>query len=598
MKLFLSGNEAIGFGLVEAGVRFLTGYPGTPSSEILPTAIKLKKMHNLDAYFEWSVNEKSAFEEATAASIAGVPSAFTCKQVGLNVAMDPFMNTAMVGTPGGLVVVSADDPGPHSSQTEQDSRFLAMFAKIPVLDPSSPKEAYEMAKRALDLSREYSIPVMLRTLTRISHSRQDIETSGISGGKIEVNFKKQTDRYAATPHFRYILHRELNEKIERIRQTNSSLLEFFDGESVIITSGISFSYLFDIVEKYNLEADVKLIKVEMPYPLNVEPLQRMLKDHEGCCNLVVEESYPVVEMQLTDRSSLRGRLDGFVPFAGELTPDVIEGLLKKLGLITLKRTYQTASKPFKRPSLCPGCGHRSAFFAIKKVFGDDCIYTGDIGCYTLGLNLKAVDTVHCMGASVSFAFGFDTAYRLGQKRKPIVATIGDSTFFHSGIQPLINAVHNNASFLLVILDNSTVAMTGQQKTPQNEENSSGERVKPVSIEDIVRSCGVQFVIVEDPYNVESVMEILTRAKKYITSDSGVACLILRHQCVYNPQGNVRFSDVYVDEGLCRGCKLCIDEFECPSLVFDQGKVRIDKATCIMCGQCVYSCPFDAIKVRE
>ncbi len=599
MKLFLSGNEAIAFGLVEAGVRFMTGYPGTPSSEIIPTAIELKKQYGIKGYFEWSVNEKSATEEATAASYANIKSAITFKQVGLNVAMDPFMNTAIVGTPGGLVVVSADDPGPHSSQTEQDSRFLAFFAKIPVFDPSSPKEAYEFSKKAIDLSKRFEVPVMLRSTTRISHSREDISIGKLQNDEnLEAVFKKDTDRFAATPHFRYILHKKLNQKIEQIRKGNT-FKEYFRGNFLVITSGVSFSYICDIVEEHKLENVIRVFKLDMPYPVNSKALQAEIDNFEKI--LVIEESYPVIEMQIENRTKVSGRLDGFVPNEGELTLDVIEELFDRKGIIDLKNKKKIAKPPFKRPSLCPGCGHRSAFFALKKVFKNRAIYTGDIGCYTLGLNLKAVDTVHCMGASISFAFGFDKAFSLSDKKTPIVATIGDSTFFHSGIPPLINAVHNKASFLLVILDNATVAMTGNQKTPQNATDSYNNTANAVKIEDIVKGIGVRFIKVEDAYNMDKSIEILKQAQDFIINNKEPAVVILKHPCVYTKEGleqNIKFTEVFVDKNLCKGCKICMENFECPSLIFKDGFVEIDRSTCINCGQCVDSCPFDAIRIEK
>ncbi len=599
MKLFLSGNEAIAFGLVEAGVRFISGYPGTPSSEILPTAIELKRKYGINAYFEWSVNEKSAMEEVTAASYANIKSAVTFKQVGLNVAMDPFMNTAIVGTPGGLVVVSADDPGPHSSQTEQDSRFLAFFAKIPVLDPSTPREAYEFSKRAVNLSKKFEIPVMLRTTTRISHSREDIEIdSFILSDEMKPKFIKDTDRFAATPHFRYILHKILNNKIDRIKQTNKPK-EYFKGDFLVLTSGVSFAYICDIVEKYSIESKIKLLKYDMPYPIDSKFLQGIIDDYKNV--LVIEESYPVIEMQIENRKGILGRLDKTVPNEGELGVDVIENIFAKCDIIKEYKGGEAVYPPFKRPSLCPGCGHRSAFFAIKKVFKNDAIYTGDIGCYTLGLNLKAVDTVHCMGASVSFAFGFDKVFSYGLKKQPVVATIGDSTFFHSGITPLINAIHNRASFLLVILDNSTVAMTGNQKTPNDNMDSYNDTANAVNIEKIVGALGVDFLKIEDAYDIESTEKILKEAKKYIEHSSKPAVVILKHPCVYTKEGlesNIRFNRVAVNKEKCEGCRVCIETFECPSLIFKNEKVEIDGTTCINCAQCVSSCPFSAIEVVE
>ncbi len=599
MKIFLSGNEAVAFGLLSSGVRFISGYPGTPSSEIISTAVELKRKYNIDGYFEWSVNEKVAMEEATAASYANIKSAVTFKQVGLNVAMDPFMNTAIVGTPGGLVVVSADDPGPHSSQTEQDSRFLAFFAKIPVFDPSTPKEAYEFARKAVDLSKGFEIPVMLRTTTRIAHSREDIDIEDIEERKTaEPVFNKDVNRFAATPHFRYLLHKALNEKIEKIKRVNKPK-SYFNGDILIITSGVSFAYLCDIVEKYSLQDTVTILKFDMPYPIDDNKLQDIIDEHKK--TIVVEESYPVIEMQIKNRLSVSGRLNNVIPNEGELTMDVVEDVLDKTGIISKDRFHGDISPPFKRPSLCSGCGHRSAFFAIKKVFKDSAIYTGDIGCYTLGLNLKAVDTVHCMGASVSFAFGFDKAFELNNKKQLVVATIGDSTFFHSGITPLIDAVHNKASFLLVILDNATVAMTGNQRTPEDSVDSYGKAANSVDLEAVIKALGVEFVKSEDAYNFDKSVEILKKAKDYIKQSTKPAVVILSHPCIYTEEGlksNVRYRDVFVDKDRCTGCKVCIDTFECPSLIFENGKVHIDKAMCIKCGQCVYSCPFNAIGVKE
>ncbi|AEA33542.1 thiamine pyrophosphate-dependent enzyme [Hippea maritima] len=598
MKLFLSGNEAIAFGLIEAGVRFISGYPGTPSSEVLPTAIKIKEQFGINGYFDWSVNEKVAFEEATAANFSGLSVAVVMKQVGLNVAMDPYMNTAIVGSVGGFVVVVADDPGPHSSQTEQDSRFLAQFAKIPVLEPSGPKEAYEFAKRAIELSREYSLPVMLRTTTRVSHSREDISIGKITNIDIKPQFKKDTDRFAATPHFRFLLHQKLNDKLKAIKN-KSQFKELYNGKKLIITSGISFAYLCDIIDEFNLDKKVKVLKIDMPFPLNESELQRYVDNYNDV--LVIEEGYPVIENQLINKTTVKGRWNGFVPSEGELTIDVIKGLLRDFGVFDFKENSEMVKPPFKRPSLCPGCGHRSAFFAIRSVFKDDAIYTGDIGCYTLGLNLKAVDTVHCMGASVSFAYGFDKAFSLDDSSKYIVATIGDSTFFHSGITPLIDAIHNNSRFILVILDNTTTAMTGNQPTPANPFNAEKGNANPISIESIVRALGIEFLKVRDAYDIEGTESDLKEAKSYIDTHKKPAVLILRHPCVYTKEGlkaNPVFNDVYVDKDKCTGCKVCINRFECPSLVFDASdkKVGIDVSTCIKCGQCVFSCPYGAIKV--
>ncbi len=597
MRLFLSGNEAIAYGLLEGGVRFITGYPGTPSSEIIPSAIEFKKKFKLCGYFEWATNEKVAFEEAYAASLTGINAAVTFKQVGLNVAMDPFMNAALVGTVGGFVVVSVDDPGPHSSQTEQDSRFLAFFAKIPVFDPSTPKEAYEFAIESVLLSRSYSVPVMLRSSTRISHSRRDIGVDALSEIPVEVGFKRDTNRFAATPHFRYILHKKLNEKISVIKKHNRPST-FFSGGVLILTSGISFAHLHDLVLEYGLQKNVTLAKMDMPFPMDQEYMESFIARYKQ--TVVIEETYPLMEMQLLDRRNIKGRLDGTVPSEGEITPDACMKILERVGVLK-KKVGVSVAPPFKKPSLCPGCGHRSAFFVMKKVFGDGAIYTGDIGCYTLGLNMGAVDTVHCMGASVSFAFGLSKVYSMIGREKTIVATIGDSTFFHSGVPALIDAVHYRVPFVLVILDNSTVAMTGNQKTQADSESSSGEEATPVSIENLVRGIGVEFLRVEDPYHMHAVEAVLEEAREYVGTQGRVAVVVLRHPCVYSEKEikkNVKIP-VIVNEELCKGCRICVDKFECPSIGFDESRnvAFIDKGTCISCGQCIYSCPFDAIEVE-
>lgn len=593
-KLYLSGNEAIAYGLIQAGVRFITGYPGTPSSEIIPASQKIVKSNNIKAFIDWSVNEKVAYEVAYSASLTGISSAVTMKQVGLNLAMDPFMNSAYVGTNSAMVLVSVDDPGPHSSQTEQDSRLLAMAAKIPVLDPSTVQEAYEFAKRAVELSRKYSIPVMLRSTTRVSHGRADLEIKGeFTEELIDAQFKlmkewdKKLSRYAATPRQRLMLHSALNEKIAEIERENELKL-FFKGNILIVSSGVVFSYLYELIEDYELQNRVTLAKADMPYPL-----KRF--DFSGYSRVIaIEESMPVIELQLCTE----GRRNGIVPKQGELTPEVCEEILERIGLI--KRGKTISIPPLKRPSLCPGCAHRIALYEVKRVFGKKTIYTGDIGCYTLALNFGVTDTVLCMGASLSFGFGFKKAFGLAEKEQDVVAIIGDSTFFHTGIQPLIDAVHYRVPFLTVILDNKTVAMTGNQKTLSDELSSSGEQVKPIDIENVVKGIGVNFVQTIDPYNFEASVKCLKEAKKFIKEKNEPAVIVFRHLCINTKEGlsaNPRYNVALAKE-LCKGCKLCITEFECPAILFnkEENKAEIDHTLCIGCGCCVPVCPTKAIRL--
>jgi indolepyruvate ferredoxin oxidoreductase alpha subunit len=594
LKQYLSGNEAIAYGLIHAGVRFITGYPGTPSSEIIPTAQNIVKEKSLNAFVDWAVNEKVAYEVAYGACLANIKSAVTMKQVGLNVAMDPFMNSAYVGTVAGFVVISVDDPGPHASQTEQDSRFMAMAAKIPVLDPSTVEEAYDFAKKAIELSEKYSIPVMLRSTTRISHGRAVVQIEEEVVGldlnpvfKTSKEWSKNLSRFAATPKQRLELHRILNKKIDEIAERNKPQL-FFSGDILILSSGAVFAYLYELIEEYGLNDKVTLAKFDIPYPLSKE----MINFNRNFNRIVtVEESYPLIELQL----DTEGRRNGIVPKQRELTPEVCEEILEKFGLIKRRKTFTVP--PLKRPSLCPGCAHRAALFAVKKVFGKKAIYAGDIGCYTLALNFGVTDTVLNMGASISFGFAFRKAFELGQKEQDVVSIIGDSTFFHSGIPPLIDAVHYRVPFLVVILDNQTVAMTGNQKTLSDEFSSSGEPVMPIVIENLVKAIGVNFVHVVDPYDFDISIKTLKEAKKVLKKKEP-AVIVFRHPCINTKEGlsaNPKYN-VQISKELCKGCRICTVEFECPAIIFneDEGRAEIDKILCIGCGCCIHVCPAKAI----
>ncbi len=593
-KLYLSGNEAIAYGLIQAGVRFISGYPGTPSSEIIPAAQQVVKNKKIKAFIDWAINEKVAYEIACSVGLTGISSAVTMKQVGLNVAMDPFMNSAYVGTNSAMVVVSVDDPGPHSSQTEQDSRLFSLAAKIPVLDPSTVQEAYEFSKRAVELSRKYSIPVMLRSTTRVSHGRADVEIKeDFVNEPLKAQFKTLKDwdkklwRYAATPRQRLMLHAALNEKIAEIERENE-LRFFFKGDILIVSSGAVFSYLYELIEEYGLQNRVTLAKADMPYPLKK-------LDFSGYSRVIsVEESMPVIELQLCTE----GRRNGIVPKQGELIPEVCEEILEKIGLI--KRSKTITVPPLKRPSLCPGCAHRIALYAVKRVFGKKAIYAGDIGCYTLALNFGVTDTVLCMGASLSFGFGFKKAFQLADTEQDVLSIIGDSTFFHTGIQPLIDSVHYRVPFLTVILDNKTVAMTGNQKTLSDELSSSGEQVKPIEIENVIRGLGVNFVQTVDPYNFEASVKVLKEAKKFLKEKKEPAVIVFRHLCINTKEGlnsNPRYNVALAKE-LCKGCKLCITEFECPAILFneEENKAEIDYTLCIGCGCCVHVCLTKAIRL--
>jgi len=586
MKQILLGNEAIAKGLIDAGCTILTSYPGTPASEILQTIFFLREKEDLQIHAEWSVNEKVAFEVALGGSYAGLRAAVSMKQVGLNVASDSLLSSAYTGVKGGFLVISADDPGPSSSQTEQDSRMFALFAKVPVLDPSTVYEAYLMTVRGIELSESFQIPFILRPTTKICHQRADVEIRKIPAVTRKADFVKEPSRWAATPAYRYLLHKELNAKLERI----SLLLDFSPtiiyGEKerkkrAVISSGYAASFLYDFLTDEGID-DVTIYKLDMPYPLNRKKIQDIVDFHDEI--IVIEETYPLIEYQITDRRNVKGRLDGTVPSEGEIKEETVHALFSK------RKSYNKLSTYGKKPTLCPGCPHRSSFYAIKEAFYDG-IFPGDIGCYTLGINLGTVDTCLCMGASISIAAGISRAYKLSGRldKTPIVAAIGDSTFYHSGITPLINAVKEKSTFLLAILDNSTTAMTGNQPTPA---------MQKIEIEDICKAAGVGYIRCVNPNNLKEMKKMLKEGWEEALKNETVSVVIAKFPCVMDKEHFAGYQkrEIYIDDD-CTGCRVCIDSFECPAILFDgsRAKAYIDEGICSKCGICADVCPIFAIK---
>ncbi len=600
MKRILLGNEALARGLLENGCAFAASYPGTPASEILSAFIQMARTEKNPAMAEWSINEKVAFETALAVSYSGARAAVSMKQVGLNVAFDPLMSSAYTGVKGGFLVISADDPGPHSSQTEQDSRMMAMMAKVPVLDPSTPQEAKEMIGGSYKISEEFEIPVMIRPTTRVCHSRQAVHLGEVPGPTLPSGFSKDPVRWAATPKYRYHLHLRLNQKTEAIaekygRDSFRKMMGSSKARRCIISSGVALAHTYDILRELDLEDQVALYQVRMPYPLNAQTILEEIDPYEDI--LVIEETYPVIEMQLAMRNRIRGRMDGSVPSQGELIPDALVKIISLFSGIPEEKMPPVPDKS-RRPTLCPGCPHRSAFYAIRKSLPKG-IYPSDIGCYTLGLNLGAVDTVLCMGAAISQAAGFFYAYRMKGEVPPIVATIGDSTFYHAGVPALINAVHNGARFTLLILDNSTTAMTGNQPTPDAELLADGRPGKPVTIENLVRASGVESLKIIDPYQIEEMTRAIKEADQFNRlEDGGVSVIISRHPCIMDSEARKRQKSyaIEVTED-CVACGICYRDFECPAIGFDEESevARIDRNLCSGCGVCVQICPQEAIR---
>jgi len=478
---------------------------------------------------------------------------------------------------------------------------MGMVAKVPVLAPDSPAHARELVAKGFQLSEAFEIPVMLCPTTRVCHACQSILPGEVIQMDAKADFQKNPSRWAATPVFRNILHKELCGKLSRIAEWMPTAPVWWNpeasGSKAVVASGVAAAHAREIMEELGLWDKVPFYQVVQPYPLHASFISSVLDWYEEV--LVLEEPAPVIEMQMLDRRKVRGKATGTVPEAGELLPETIERVLLEFTEIApVMPVKRDPAPPGRRPTLCAGCPHRASFYAVRKAAPNG-IYPSDIGCYTLGLNLGAVDTVLCMGAAVGQAAGFRQAYRLSGKEVDVVATIGDSTFFHAGLPGLIDAVVQNANFVLVILDNSVTAMTGLQPTPATGKGAGGEKTGIVDIEGLVRACGVGFCKIGIPGNFEAFVALLKEAIAY-SRESGPAVVIAREPCVMSlPRGKRVSSKASVTDA-CSGCRHCIEQFGCPAISFDKESSRasIDEAFCVGCGVCAHVCRFSAIVMEE
>ncbi|MCK9632187.1 MAG: indolepyruvate ferredoxin oxidoreductase subunit alpha [Methanoregula sp.] len=584
-RKYLLGNEAIAHACLESGVDFVCGYPGTPSSEVIDT---LRAQPERSYYLEWSVNEKVALENALAAAWCGVRALCTMKHVGLNVAADPLMTSAYTGVTGGVVIMSADDPFAHSSQNEQDTRCYAHFARVPCLDPGSVQEAHDMIRSAFELSEEFGLLVIFRPTTRICHSKGDVELGPVVAGSRKGEFHKDPRQYVVIPAHTRVLHKKLNEKQPAIRKrlVEKGFNRYeIRGKMAIIASGIASSYVQEL-----LPEGVSFMKIGA-YPLDEEWLGEFVRKHEKV--LVIEELAPEVEetvRQVAGGVPVFGKKNGYAPYEGELSPAAVAMIMEKAGFLKKNPfvpSVPVQNLPVRPPILCAGCLHRGAFYAIRKVF-KDAIYPSDIGCYTLGLQLGVVDTTICMGASITVASGIAHS---GETRD-VVCTIGDSTFLHTGIQGLMNAVYNGANMTVVILDNRITAMTGHQPNPNTGLTACGVETPPVSLDAVCRACGVRFVETVDSYDLTDMVNVLQEAKKR----TGVKVIIARQMCVISARrAGVKRGRYTVDPDACTGCGTCV-RFGCPAIEFADEKARINEL-CSGCAVCAQLCPVGAI-IRE
>ena len=581
-RKYLLGNDAIAHACLESGIDFVSGYPGTPSSEVID---RLRAQKDPAYYLEWSVNEKVAFENALAASWCGLRSIVTMKHVGLNVAADPLMTSSSTGTKGGFVILSADDPFAHSSQNEQDSRMYAKFAQIPCLDPASVQEAHDFIKNAWDISEKFALPVLFRPTTRICHSKSDVELGAPMPSERKGAFEKNPKQYVVVPAHTRPLHVELTKKQDGVAKYlvdagyNRAEIR---GKKAVIAGGISASYVEEI-----LPEDISFVKIGA-YPIDREWLAEVVAQHAEI--LVVEELMPIIEeavLAAANGAAVHGKLDGTLPHEGEFSTALVAKALAAVGFA--ENTYPESPAPAEVPArpaiLCPGCLHRSVFYAMKKVFKDG-IFPSDIGCYTLGLQLGAVDTTICMGASITVGSGIAHSVEGAE----VVSTIGDSTFLHTGVNGLINAVYNNANQTVIILDNRITAMTGHQPNPNTGMTACGVESPKVSLEEIARACGVKFVEAVDPYDLTHLLAVLKEAKER----EGVKVIIAKQPCVImNKRLGIKRSRYVVDSDRCLKCGACI-RYGCPALETDENGAARTTSLCTGCGVCADICPAGAI----
>ena len=599
-KEFLMGNAAIALGAVASGVNVVAGYPGTPSTEVLETIAKHRPD---DVYVEWSVNEKAAMELAAGASYSGARTLVTMKQVGLNVASDPLMSLEYIGVKGGMVILVADDPGPISSQTEQDTRHFAAFSKLPCFDPSSAQEAYEMIQEAYEYSEKYNTPVFLRPTTRVCHGYASVSVKDPEEYTVHTpeGFVKDSKRWVIFPRLSYQNHQKIEARNVELADIFSSYEKnkiypacdtFANSRKGIVSGGISFTYAMETLIETGM---VRHLKISTPHPFPEKQAAQFLDGLDEV--LCLEELDPVIERELTYICGkyhlpvkILGKLTHNTANAGENTRDSVDTYIRTFLDLPVKeqpKLTDVPPLPVRPPVLCAGCPHRASFYAVKKAMqGRKTIFCGDIGCYTLGnaSPLDMVDTCLCMGAGLNIAQGVEKI----EPDTACFAFVGDSTFFASAITGVVNAVYNQANMTLVVLDNSTTAMTGHQPHPGTGRTVMGEIVQKINIEQVLRGIGVQDVETVNPLDHEAAVSCV----KELADKPGVKAIIFKSPCIAVTKPG---TPMHVDISSCIHCKKCIRELGCPAIITEDGNVSIDSSMCTGCGLCSQICPVHAIK---
>lgn len=584
MKKLMTGNEAIARGAYEAGCLVAAAYPGTPSTEILENVSTYKEI-----YSEWSTNEKVALEVAAGASIAGARSLAAMKHVGLNVAADPLFTIAYEGVNGGLVIITADEPGMHSSQNEQDNRLFAPHAKVALMEPSDAQECKDYIKEAFRISEEYDTPVLFKVTTRICHSKSAVEL----GEREEVGIKEYTKnpkKYIMVPAHSKIKHIEMEkERIPRLQEfsntTELNKIEWNDRKIGIITAGASYLHAKEVFGD-----SVSYLKVGFSWPL---PDKKFKEFAQGVDKVyIIEENEPYME-QYIKAMGIQCTGKEIFSVCGEMSPQIIREAI--LGEKVEEGYSLEVVAPSRPPALCAGCPHRGIFYAMSK-YKNKIHVTSDIGCYTLGAMepLNIGDTVICMGAGISAGIGFDKVNQMAERKRKVFGIVGDSTFFHSGMTGLVDAVYNKSNMVTVILDNRITAMTGHQENPGTGKSISGIESPQIDLVGLVKAIGVkeENIRVIDPYDMDANKE----AVKAAMDATEPFVIVTKQPCALIKDVQKRRANLYcqVNQEVCRKCKTCL-KIGCPAISMKDGVVSMDTAMCNGCQVCLQVCPFHAIE---